>query len=509
MSKRPLVAAMAALALSLLSIGHAAAADPASVAAQSASTLDEKLLWLFVAASLAWLVPIGFTLIAAGGLPAHLARQSALAGLAAMSLAIIGYWAVGFALQFGGIGLVHNVAGLEGLVWEWSALGPEWGPGWGMVGLRGWALLNEADTPLAHLLFLTQLPWAATAALIPLLSLRGRAPALASAVSGLFVGAFLYPLVGNWIQGGGWLANLGLNLGLGHGMVDFGGAASVHLVGAATALAGILLFRPRLSHDLTDSLTTSEVDLPPTELPLLAALGAILIVIGNLGWGFANPLWTWGPDTAIRGLLSSLLAIAGAALTPTAYTWFVAGRQDALMAARGAAAGAIAILASGPFVPPWAGLLIGVVAGALALFATYMVDHVIRLDDPTAVVATHGLGAVWGLLALALFADGLAGQGWNGIGLDRYLGVAGQGVSGLLTAARMQPDWPGQLQAQIVGIAAATLVPFLAATILFAVLAALDRAWQATHGAPTAEESPADFEIPVEAEMAESLEAGR
>ncbi len=509
MSKRILVAATAALALILLSLEHVSAAETASAAAQSASAIDEKLLWLFVAASLAWLVPIGFTLIAAGGLPAPLARQSALAGLAAMSLTIVGYWAVGFALQFGGIGLVHNVAGLEGLVWEWSALGPEWGPGWGMVGLRGWALLNEANTPPAHLLFLTQLPWAATAALIPLLSLRGRAPALASAASGLFVGAFLYPLVGNWIQGGGWLANLGLNLGLGHGLVDFGGAASVHLVGAATALAGILLFRPRLSHDPADPLSASEIDLPPTELPLLAALGAILIVVGNLGWGFANPLWAWGPDATIRGLLSGLLAIAGAALTPIAYTWFVAGRQDALMAARGVAAGAIAILACGPFVPPWAGLLIGAVAGALVLFATYVVDHVVRLDDPTAVVATHGLGAVWGLLALALFADGLAGQGWNGIGLDRYLGVAGQGVSGLLTAARMQPDWPGQLQAQIVGIAAAALVPFLAATVLFTVLAALDRAWQATHGAPLAEELPDGFEIAAEAEMAESLEAGR
>jgi Amt family ammonium transporter len=145
------------------------------------------------------------------------------------------------------------------------------------------------------------------------------------------------------------------------------------------------------------------------------------------------------------------------------------------------AAGAIATLAAGPFVPPWAALLIGAVAGLLVPLATYVVDYVLRLDDPTAVIVTHGLGAAWGLLAVALFADGLAGRGWNGIGLDRYLGVAGQGVTGLLAAVQMQPDWPGQIQAQIIGLAAVVLIPFFAATVGFAAIAALDQVWQVTH----------------------------
>ena len=78
--------------------------------------------------------------------------------------------------------------------------------------------------------------------LIPLIGLRGRIPGSASILLGLLIGGLIYPLAGNWIWGGGWLANLGLNLGLGHGYVDVAGAGLVHLLGAAAALAGILVF---------------------------------------------------------------------------------------------------------------------------------------------------------------------------------------------------------------------------------------------------------------------------
>ena len=73
-----------------------------------------------------------------------------------------------------------------------------------------------------------------------------------------------------------------------------------------------------------------------------------------------------------------------------------------------------------------------------------------------------------GLVALGIFADGKAGAGWNGVGVDSYLGVAGQGVTGLLAAAGYQPDWPAQMQAQAVGLAASTLFGFFVAWLLLA-----------------------------------------
>ena len=95
-----------------------------------------------------------------------------------MGLAVIGYVAIGFALQFGGVGLIHERPGFEGLIWEWSALGPMWGPGWGMAGLAGWGLTGPAATSAAYALALANLPWVITARAHPAVGLRGRIPGL-------------------------------------------------------------------------------------------------------------------------------------------------------------------------------------------------------------------------------------------------------------------------------------------------------------------------------------------
>ncbi|MCX6029766.1 MAG: hypothetical protein NT169_10750 [Chloroflexi bacterium] len=431
---------------------------------------------LLSTASLALLIPFGYALIAASGLPAERMRHAAISLFAALGLAAFGYVATGFALQFGGVGLTHNLPGLDELIWEWSVLGPTWGTGWGMVGLTGWGLTGPAATSGAYALVLANLPWVITAALIPVITLRGRIPAVAVALLGLLTGAVLYPLVGNWIWGGGWLANLGSNLGQGHGLVDAGGAGLVHLLGASAALAGLLVFAVRKSSDETPGEpipfdSAQDKPLPRLYHPLFNLLGAMLLLIGGLAWITANPLLD-GLDPA-RLALNWVLAAAAGALLPLAYTWLVAGRPDSLMAARGLTAGTIAIAAGVAFVPMWAALAIGAAAGFLTPFAVYVVDHILRIDDRVASLTVHGLGGLLGLLAVGLFADGSAGLGWNGIGPDIYMGVARQGVTGLLAAAGFQPDWPGQMQAQAVGVAAMALFGFFAAWLALAPLAVL------------------------------------
>ena len=430
-----------------------------------------------------------------------------MAFFAALGLAVIGYVVVGFALQFGGVGLVHNLPGFEGLIWEWSALGPTWGPGWGMAGLVGWGLTDPAATSAAYALALANLPWVITAALIPLIGLRGRVPGWAAIVLGLLIGGLIYPLAGNWIWGGGWLANLGLNLGLGHGYVDVAGAGLVHLLGAAAALAGILIFLPRRPR----SAAPGETALPATRWPLLALLGAVALLIGSFAWTVANPLLP--RDTLDLSLLAlnGILAAAAGALAALAYTWLVAGAPDPLMAARGLAAALIATTAFAPFVPPWAALAVGAAAGLLTPLVIFTVDRLLRWDDPAAVLTVHGLGGALGLVALGIFADGKAGAGWNGVGVDSYLGVAGQGVTGLLAAAGYQPDWPAQMQAQGVGLAALALFGFFVAWLLLAppaillhllrprpVAATPSAAIIAADAAPPVSPSPAIAEVVVE-----------
>ncbi len=431
-----------------------------------------------LAAVLAFLVPLGYALIAIGGLSEQRARHVVVSTLASLSLALLGYVGTGFALQFGGVGVAHALPGLEGLVWEWSALGPTWGTGWGTAGLVGWGLSGPAATAGAYGLALAAFPWVATAALIPLACLRGRIPAWASGLLGLLVGALLYPLAGNWIWGGGWLANLGSNLGLGHGFVDVGGAGLVHVLGAAAALAGILIFLPRKPKATAPG---QEVPLPPVHLPLLAVLGAGLLLVGSLFWTISNPLVTLRRPDLLRLALNIALAAAAGALLPLLYTWFVAGRTDSLMTVRGLAAATVAIAAGAPFVPPWAALAIGAAVGLLVVLVIFVVDHVLRWDDPTAALTVHGLAGALGLLGVGVFADGLGGTGWNGVGVGSYLGVAGQGVTGLLAATSSQADWPGQMQAQLVGLMALTLLGFFGAWLFLAPPALLIRVlrWRA------------------------------
>jgi Amt family ammonium transporter len=203
----------------------------------------------------------------------------------------------------------------------------------------------------------------------------------------------------------------------------------------------------------------------------LAILGSLLLLVGWLGLIFSNPLYT-----SNEGLPASLIAVnvvlaaGGGALVAMLYTWFATGGADVLMAARGLAAGLVAISAAGPFVPPWAALIIGAVAGLLLPLGIYFVEYLLRLDDPAAAIATHGLSGLWGLLALAIFADGRYGAGWNRIGAEEYLGIAGQGVSGYFVAPGFQLDLPNQLYAQVVGIATITIVAFATAWAFFKLL---------------------------------------
>ncbi len=421
------------------------------------------LFWYVLATGLAMLVPAGLVLISVAEMDPRHAWHAALGALAAIGVVTAGYWAFGFALQFGGVGLIYPRPDLAHLVWEWSLLSSEWGIGWGMAGLSGWFLSGPDVTAMSYALFLAHLPWALTAAIIPVVALRDRAPSIATVFLAFVVGAIVYPLAGNWVQGGGWLSGLGRNLNLGHGLIDFGGAGTVFLVAAGFALAALVVWpSPRSAK------SPAGPDLPPAQLPLLAVVGALFVLTGALGWLWANPLQVEALTDAglMRGSVNIILAAGGGALVPLLYTWFVAGYSHPTLSARGLVAGLVAGLAAGPFVQPGPAFLVGLIAGATVPFVTYFMDRMLRLDDRTGVVSMAGIPAMLGLLLAGILADGVMGQGWQMTGLERYLGVTGQGVTGLLAAAGRQMDFPGQLQAQLIGVVALGLLGFLSGLIV-------------------------------------------
>lgn len=470
---QPVMARLAVIALSIITLGLLTA-EPifaADVAQQTTGTQSQVFAqnaaggplllpsyWYLIMAALSMLVPAGFVLVAVSGLEAEQAWDAAIGGLAAIGLTAFAYWAIGFGLHFGGIGLVHTLPELQALVWEWSPVTSEWGTGWGMAGLTGWFLAGTELSPLAYMLFLAHLPWAMTAAALPVVALRGRAPAAATLLIALLIGGIIYPLAGNWVQGGGWLSALGRNVALGHGFVDFAGAGTVHLLAGIFALAALIVWVPRRPRQ-----APAAVQLPPVQLPLMATVGGMLLLAGALGWYWSNPLQvvTLSEFGLMRGSVNLILCAGGAALAPILYSWFVAGRTDPMMGARGLAAGVVASLALAPFIAPGFAFFCGLVVGCTVPLVMFLADQTFRLDDATGVLHTNVMPAIFGLLMLGIFADGTSGAGWQMTDADSYLGVTNQGVSGLFVAEGFVADFPSQLQAQVMGILALSLWGFL------------------------------------------------
>lgn len=412
-----------------------------------------------------YLIPIGFLLLNWGGQDPKRARQAAVTGLTALSLAAVGYFATGFAFHLGGAGVSSqhpDLVGLDRLIGHRV----EAGLYWGVIGLEGFFLTGGADTPQALLLFFTYLPLVATATLLPMLSLQGRVRSWQRVLVGFLIAILVFPLAACWVWGGGWLAALGRTIQRGHGLIDYAGSGVVYLLSGALALGGLLAVGRKGEPRAPDQM-------PPAHFPLLANLGALLIAVGWLGWSLGAPFHVGSAEIGVgRVMVNGLLALGGSTLVCSAYCWLTLGHADPLMVARGATTGMVSIAAAAPFVPPWSALVIGAVAGLLLPFGVYIVDRVRSLSDATDLVPPI-LGGAWGLLTVGLFADGRWGQGWNGVGIEEYRTVAGQGVTGLLSAPGFVGDGPGQSIAQLAGLGTLILLGLLGGWLLLKALGAV------------------------------------
>jgi Amt family ammonium transporter len=415
-------------------------------------------------ALLGYLIPVGLFLLAWGGMPPRRARRSATLGSLGLALGALGYFAAGFALHLGGAGLMSDQPGLSSLTRLFAGEG---GLEWGVIGLSGFFLSGDAATPEVFALFFTYLPLVISAVLLTTLSVSGEVRGWQVTVAGLLVASMLFPVIACWSWGGGWLSNLGTTLQRGHGFVDYGGSGTVYLLGGCAALGALLGLGHRVPHRVGEE----PEEMPPAHFPLLANLGSLLFGLGWLGWSLSTPFHTAGAEVnAPRMAVNSLLAGAGAILASQAYCWLTVGHADALMSGRGAAAGFIAIAAGAPFVSPGAALAIGAIAGFLLPLGVFLVENILRLPDATATTTLGLVAGTWGLLAVALFADGQSGQGWNGVGPTEYHAVLGQGVTGFLPADGFVGDGRGQLVAQLAGLGAIAVPILLVSWIAFAAM---------------------------------------
>jgi Amt family ammonium transporter len=249
-----------------------------------------------------------------------------------------------------------------------------------------------------------------TAATIPTGAMAERWKFSAFMIYGLFISAVLYPIYGNWVWGGGWLSTLGVNLGLGHGHVDFAGSSVVHMTGGVTALAGAIVLGPRIGkfrHDGTLGI------MPGHNLPM-SIIGTLVLAFGWFGFNAGSTLAATDARVATIAV-NTILASASGAITALMYEWSRNKKPDIPLTCNGLLGGLVAITAPCAFVSPAAAVLIGLVAGLIVTKAVSVLERRFRIDDPVGAIAVHGCCGAWGALALGLLADGSYGAGWNGV----------------------------------------------------------------------------------------------
>lgn len=197
-------------------------------------------IWLMTGFALVFFMQAGFALLETGFTRAKNAVHTMGMNIVIFFIGVVGFYFVGFPLMFGGVGhltTLGGVANLNGML--------QIAKGWGILGTKGFGGAGLYDVGILAF-FLFQLVFMDTAATIPTGAMAERFKFSAFVIYGFFISMFLYPLFGNWVWGGGWLSQLGANLGLGNGYLDFAGSTVVHAMGGFVALAGAIVLGARI-----------------------------------------------------------------------------------------------------------------------------------------------------------------------------------------------------------------------------------------------------------------------
>jgi Amt family ammonium transporter len=361
----------------------------------------------------------GFAMMETGFTRAKNAGHTIAMNMMVFVIAVLGYWSIGYGLQMGG---------------------------------KGFFFSGTSSDVSTVTIFFSSVVYLNIAATIPTGAMAERWSFKTFVVYGFFIAMFVYPLYAKWVWGGGWLAQLGRNFGLGHGVLDFAGSSVVHMVGGVAGLAGAIVLGPRMGKYRANGTPTA---IPGHHIPM-AIVGCLVLFFGWFGFNAGPALADGGIRLGII-VVNTLLAGVAAAVAAMCYVWFVYGKPDLSLIANGLLGGLVAISASCAFVSPFGAIMIGLVAGLLCCASVFFIERKLKVDDPVGAVSVHGACGAWGMIALGLFADGTYGDGLNG--------VAGA-VRGLFYGNA------SQFTAQLIGVIVNIVLVFV---IMYAFFKVLDR----------------------------------
>jgi len=384
-------------------------------------------VWTLMAAVLVFLMQAGFAMLETGFTRAKNAANIMMKNLMDFSIGTLAFWAVGFGIMFGA-----DAAGLIGTD----------------KFFLGGAVVDVAEGISDFTFWIFQVVFAATAATIVSGAVAERTQFKAYLVYSVFITALIYPVVGHWIWGGGWLGNLG--------MIDFAGSTVVHSVGGWAGLAGAIVLGAREGKYVRNGNGNGSKGkgavvvnaIQGHNLPL-AALGVFLLWFGWFGFNAGSTVA--GTDLSIAAIaVTTNLAAAAGVVGALVVAWIISGKPDPTFALNGAIAGLVAITAGCANVSPGSAVVIGLLGGVLVVLAAQFIDRVLMVDDPVGAISAHGVVGAWGTLAVGLFAQEQFG-----------------GTDGLFFGGGF-----GQLGIQIVGVLAVFAWTFVTSLVLFSVIKA-------------------------------------
>lgn len=331
------------------------------------SALDS--IWIIIAAAMVFLMHAGFAMVETGFTRAKNAGNIIMKNFMTFCGGSLSFILVGFLLMFG--------ISIRGFVGTGVSLGGNWGH------------LDLGVPVFVFLIF--QTVFAATAATIVSGAVAERIRFSSYLVYSIVLTALIYPVVGHWVWGGGWLAQ--------RGFTDFAGSTVVHFVGGCAALIGAYLLGPRLGKYNTDG----SANAIPGHSITMGALGVFILWFGWFGFNGGSTLSAFDPELGLI-VVNTNISAAAAAVTSMATTWVRYKKPDVSMALNGALAGLVAITAGCAAVSLAGAAVIGAIAGVLVIFSVEVLDKKLRIDDPVGAISVHGSCGAYGTIMVGIFA---------------------------------------------------------------------------------------------------------
>jgi Amt family ammonium transporter len=340
-------------------------------------------VWVLITAVLVFFMNLGFAAVESGFARAKNCVNIMSKNFIVFAVSSLGFLILGWGLMFGdGTGLI----GLKGLLF---AGGLDNSPATGDAYKGVYSAISWTGVPLWAKFFF-ELVFCGTAATIVSGAVAERVKYIAFIIFSFVMTMFIYPVVGHWIWGGGWLSKLG--------MFDFAGSTVVHSVGGWAALAGAIMLGPRIG-----KYDNGHIKAIPGHNLSLATVGTFVLWFGWFGF---NPGSTMAanPNAIAHIAVTTNTAAASAIMSATFVSWLLMGKPDLGMTLNGCLAGLVAITAPCAFVSAGSALVIGLVAGAIVVLAVMMFDR-LRVDDPVGAISVHLVNGIFGTLCVGLFAQ--------------------------------------------------------------------------------------------------------